>query len=57
MARAVFRHLSDPKANQLEQFAPDDLNELVFGRDPAASLSFDADIDDLVSRCHATIGV
>ena len=57
MARAVFTHLNDPKANQLEQFAPDDINELTFGRDRAASLSFDADRDDLVGRCHATIGV
>jgi serine protease Do len=57
MARAVFRHLNGSKANQVEQFALDDITELTFGRDPAASVSFDADKDDLVSRRHATISV
>jgi S1-C subfamily serine protease len=57
MARAVFRHLNGSKANQVEQFELDDITELTFGRDPAASVSFDADKDDLVSRRHATISV
>ncbi|MGE5599920.1 MAG: FHA domain-containing protein, partial [Pseudomonadota bacterium] len=57
MARAVFRHLNGSKANQVEQFALDVITELTFGRDPAASVSFDADKDDLVSRRHATISI
>ena len=55
MARIVLRHLSGSKANQVEEFPLAHFRELVFGRDPSASVRYDPNIDDLVGRQHAKL--
>jgi len=55
MQRMVLRHLSGSKANQVEEFPLGYFKELTFGRDPACSVKYDADRDDLVGRQHAKI--
>lgn len=55
MKRIVLRHLSGSKANQIEEFPLNHFQELVIGRDPASTVKFDADKDDLVGRQHAKI--
>jgi serine protease Do len=55
MERIVLRHLKGSKASQLEEFPLGQFKELLLGRDPAASVRFDADRDDLVGRQHARI--
>lgn len=49
--------MSGSKANQIEQFQLDSINELTIGRDPGCSIAFDAQRDDAVSRRHATIRI
>jgi S1-C subfamily serine protease len=53
----LLRHQSGSKVNQNEQFALDSLTELTLGRDPACSVVFDAQRDDVVGRRHATIRI
>src|ERR1051325_5093546 len=55
MERIVLRHLNGSKANQIEEFPLNLFNELVIGRDPASTVKYDADRDDLVGRQHAKI--
>ena len=55
--RIVIHHLSGSKANQIENFPLDSVDELGFGRDPNAAVTFDSQRDDLVSRRHATIRI
>jgi serine protease Do len=55
MERIVLRHLNGSKSNQVEEFPLHLFNELVFGRDPASTVKYDADRDDLVGRQHAKI--
>jgi serine protease Do len=53
--RVVLRHKTGSKANQEVTFPVAQTTEITFGRDPAASVSYDAERDDTVSRNHATI--
>jgi len=55
MERIVLRHLSGSKANQVEEFPLNHVKELIFGRDPSATVKYDPDRDDLVGRQHAKI--
>ncbi len=55
MERIVLRHLSGSKANQVEEFPLAHIKELVFGRDPSATVKYDPDRDDLVGRQHARV--
>ncbi|MEO6654676.1 MAG: FHA domain-containing protein, partial [Pyrinomonadaceae bacterium] len=55
MERMLIKHLSGSKANQVEEFALKHHNELIFGRDPSATVNYDPDRDDLVGRQHAKI--
>lgn len=55
MERIVLRHLSGSKANQVEEFPLNHVKEIVFGRDPSATVKYDPDRDDLVGRQHAKI--
>jgi FOG: FHA domain len=57
MERLVFRYLTGSKANQIEQVPLEGVIELMVGRDPNASIVFDPEKDDLVSRQHAVIRV
>lgn len=55
MERVIFRHISGSKANRVEEFPLADFREVVFGRDPSATVRYDPDRDDLVGRQHARI--
>ena len=55
MERIVLRHLSGSKANKVEEFPLSHFRELIFGRDPSASVKYDPNRDDLVGRQHAKI--
>jgi serine protease Do len=55
MERIVLRHLSGSKANQVEEFPLGHIKELIFGRDPSATVKYDPDRDDLVGRQHARV--
>jgi serine protease Do len=55
MERIVLRHLSGSKASQVEEFPLAHFRELIFGRDPSASVRYDPNRDDLVGRQHAKI--
>jgi len=55
MERIVLRHLSGSKAGQVEEFPLAHFRELIFGRDPSASVKYDPNRDDLVGRQHAKI--
>jgi serine protease Do len=55
MERIVLKHLSGSKANQVEEFPLSHFRELIFGRDPSASVKYDPNRDDLVGRQHARI--
>jgi serine protease Do len=55
--RIVIRHVSAPKANEIEQFPLDGYSELTIGRDPNSTILFDAQRDDFVSRQHAVIRI
>jgi serine protease Do len=56
-ARIVIRHLSGSKANQIDQFDLDGLQEITLGRDPASTVAYDMQRDDEVSRKHAVIRI
>ena len=53
----VIRHLSGSKANKVERFSGDAAAEVTIGRDPSATIAFDPQADDVVSRRHALIRV
>ncbi|HJU18572.1 MAG TPA: trypsin-like peptidase domain-containing protein [Stellaceae bacterium] len=53
--RIVIHHLSGSKINRVDQFPFESSLELTIGRDPNATLHFDALEDDVVSRRHAMI--
>ena len=55
MERIVLKHQSGSKANQVEEFPLNHVKELIFGRDPSATVKYDPDRDDLVGRQHARI--
>ena len=55
MERIVLRHLSGSKTNQVEEFPLSHFKELTVGRDPANTVKYDPDRDDLVGRQHARI--
>jgi S1-C subfamily serine protease len=55
MERIVLRHLTGSKANQVEEFPINHIKELVLGRDPTSTVTYDPDKDDLVGRQHARI--
>jgi pSer/pThr/pTyr-binding forkhead associated (FHA) protein len=55
MTRIVLKHLSGSKAGQVDEFPLSQFPELIIGRDPAATLKYDAVKDDLVGRQHARI--
>ena len=55
MERIVLRHLSGSKAGQVEEFPLAHFGELIFGRDPSASVKYDPNRDDLVGRQHAKV--
>lgn len=55
MERIIIRHLSGSRVNQVEEFPVKHLKELSIGRDPSATIKFDPDKDDMVSRLHAKI--
>ncbi|MGO4328738.1 trypsin-like peptidase domain-containing protein [Cupriavidus sp. 2TAF22] len=57
MTRIIITHLSGSKAHQIEQFEADRFDKLILGRDPAATVAFDPQRDDLVSRQHAAIEI
>lgn len=57
MTRITITHLSGSKANQTESFEAARFEELILGRDSAATVVFDPQRDDLVSRQHAAIRV
>ena len=56
-ARILIQHLGGSMINKIEQFPLEGLTEITIGRDPAATISFDAQRDDAVSRRHAVITV
>lgn len=55
MQRIVVRHQSGSKVNQVEEFPLNHFTEIIFGRDPSATVKYDPDRDDLVGRQHAKI--
>jgi serine protease Do len=55
--RIVIRHLSGSKANQIDQFDLAGLQEITLGRDPKATVAYDPQRDDEVSRRHAVIRI
>ena len=55
MERIIIRHLSGSRVNQVEEFPVKHLKELIIGRDPTATIKFDPDKDDMISRQHAKI--
>ncbi|KDP87758.1 hypothetical protein CF70_034610 [Cupriavidus sp. SK-3] len=57
MTRIIITHISGSKAHQIEQFEVDRFDQIVLGRDPAATVVFDPQRDDLVSRQHAAIQI
>ncbi|MDW3687710.1 trypsin-like peptidase domain-containing protein [Cupriavidus sp. CV2] len=57
MRRIIITHLSGSKAHQIEQFEVARFDKLILGRDPTATVVFDPQRDDLVSRQHAAIQI
>jgi serine protease Do len=57
MSQVIIRHVSGAKANRIEQFKLDGLDELTIGRAAAASINFDGPLHDSVSRRHACIRI
>src|ERR1700728_2954613 len=54
-ARIVIRHLSGSKANQIDQFDLDGLQEITLGRDPKSTVAYDMQPAGEVSRKHTGI--
>jgi pSer/pThr/pTyr-binding forkhead associated (FHA) protein len=55
MEYIALSHLSGSKANQEERFPLDQFNEIILGRDPAATVSFHEITEAMVGRHHARI--
>jgi len=55
MQKIVIRHLSGARADEVDEFPASGAQELIVGRDALASVKFDPDLDDLVSRQHVKI--
>jgi flagellar basal body-associated protein FliL len=55
MPNIVVRHLSGTKASQVEEITLQGFREVLIGREANATVRFDADCEDLVSRNHARI--
>ncbi len=55
MQKIVIRHLTGARANQVDEFSMAAVKELIIGREASASIRFDPDRDDLVSRQHAKV--
>jgi pSer/pThr/pTyr-binding forkhead associated (FHA) protein len=55
MQRILVRHTSGTRANQVDDFPAEGFRELQIGRDEAATVRYDSDREDLVSRNHARI--
>jgi S1-C subfamily serine protease len=53
--RIVLRHQSGSRANQVDEYPLEHVKELIIGRDPTATVKYDPEGDDLVSRQHAKI--
>ena len=53
--RIVLRHQSGSRANQVDEYPLEHIKELIIGRDPTATVKYDPEGDDLVSRQHAKI--
>ncbi len=55
--RIVIRHISGSKTNQIDEFPLDHFKEITFGRALSNDLSFDPEIDDVVSREHGKVTI
>ena len=55
MTRIILKHLSGSRAGQASEFPLPQTTEIVFGRDPQASIPYDPSQDDLVGRHHAKL--
>ena len=55
MMRVLVKHSTGSKANRIEQFSIDSSEDIWLGRDTAATVTYDPEKDDLVSRRHAVI--
>jgi serine protease Do len=55
MDRLILRHRKSSRATQIEEFPLASFATLTLGRDPAATIRFDPEKDDLVGRQHASI--
>jgi serine protease Do len=57
MMRVLVKHSTGSKANRIEQFSIDSSDDIWLGRDTAATVTYDPEKDDLVSRRHAVIRI
>ena len=55
--RVVITHLNGSKANQVEQWPFDTVEQITIGREAGSTVAFDQQRDDLVSRRHAVIRI
>lgn len=55
VVQIVIKHLSGAKANRIDQFPVDEVQDIVLGRGAGATIAFDSKNDDIVSRKHAVI--
>src|SRR5262249_12674002 len=55
MEYIVLNHLSGSKANQEDRFPLDQFKEIILGRDPSATVSFNEVAEAMVGRSHARI--
>ena len=55
MQRILIRHTSGTRSNQVDEFQAKGFKEILVGRDESASVRFDPDKEDLVSRNHLKI--
>ena len=57
LPKLIIRHKSGSKANQVEEFALDNRDDISIGRDIRCDVNFDQVKDDLVSRRHMRITI
>jgi len=55
MDKMILRHVTGSRSNQVDELPLDENQEVLFGRDDAAKIKYDPQLDDLVSRQHAKI--
>jgi hypothetical protein len=55
MQRILIRHISGTRANQVDDFNAEGFKEILIGREEGASVRYDGEREDLVSRTHARI--